>query len=221
MRVAANHPAFQLHTYEYSVPPYSDPHHAVRSGMDFLINMGDTWLSNTPRRGAVALRTVMQHSETQLCIACHPSQFSTRGYLKAVENGYAPTQRPALEFLTDRIYNNTRPLYGEPGTNWVRVIYTARTVASRLPMITHAFEQNVTHDPPRQNFDVPYAEYLKIHYKGVTKMPGDEPDGCEPDVSPFEIAEQSWHTFDMVYHHTHDESWRAERDHVEQSSPGL
>ena len=215
VRVAANHPAFQLHTYEYGVPPYSDPHHAVRSGMDFLINMGDTWLSNTPRRGAVALRTVMQHSETQLCIACHPSQFSTRGYLKAVENGYAPTQRPALEFLTDRIYNNTRPLYGEPGANWVRVIYTARTVASRLPMITHAFEQNVTHDPPRQNFDAPYAEYLKIHYKGVTKMPGDEPDGCEPDVSPFEIAEQSWHTFDMVYHHTHDESWRAERDHVE------
>ena len=30
-------------------------------------------------------------------------------------------------------------------------------------------------------------------------MPGDEADGCEPDVSPFEIATQSWHTFDMVY----------------------
>ena len=215
VRVAANHPAFQLHTYVHGVPPYIDPHKAVRSGMDFLINMGDTWLSNTPRRGAVALRTVMQHSETQLCIACHPSQFTTRGYLKAVENGYAPTQRAALEFLTDRIYNNTRPLYGEPGANWVRVIYTARTVASRLPMITHQFEQNVTHDAPRQNFDVPYAEYLKIHYKGVTKMPGDEPDGCEPDVSPFEIAEQSWHTFDMVHHQTHDASWLAERDHVE------
>ncbi|WP_162601315.1 HEAT repeat domain-containing protein [Occallatibacter savannae] len=215
VRVAANHPAFQLHTYEYGVPPYTDPHLAVRSGMDFLINMGDTWLSNTPRRGAVALRTVMQHSETQLCIACHPSQFTTRGYLRAVENGYAPTQRPALEFLTDRIYNNTRPLYGEPGANWVRVIYTARTVASRLPMITRQFEENVTHDAPRQNFDVPYAQYLKIHYKGLTKMPGDEPDGCEPDVSPFEIADQSWHTFDMVQHQTHDESWRAERDHVE------
>lgn len=215
VRIAANHPAFQLHTYAYGVPPYTDPHLAVRAGMDFLINMGDTWLSNTPRRGAVALRTAMQHSETQLCIACHPSQFTTRGYLRAVENGYAPTQRSALEFLTDRIYNNTRPLYGETGANWVRVIYTARTVASRLPMITHAFEENVTHDPPRRNFDVPYAEYLKIHYKGVTKMPGDEPDGCEPDVSPFEIAQQSWHTFDMVYRQTHDSSWLAERDHVE------
>ncbi|MGD0911684.1 MAG: hypothetical protein ABR928_07305, partial [Terracidiphilus sp.] len=64
VRVAANHPAYQLHTYQYPVPPYNDPHLAVRAGMDFMVNMGDSWLSNTPRRGAVALRTVMQHSET-------------------------------------------------------------------------------------------------------------------------------------------------------------
>jgi HEAT repeat protein len=215
VRVAANHPAYQLHTYEYNVPPTREPHQAVRSGMDFLINMGDTWLSNTPRRGAVALRTVMQHSETQLCIACHPSQFTTRGYLRAVQNGYAPTQRASLEFITDRIYNNTRPLYGEPGVNWVRIIYTARTEASRLPLIAHAYEQNVTHDPPRKDFDVPYARYLKIHYKGVKVMPGTEPDGCEPDVSPFEIASQSWQTFNLAHNETHDEDWIAERDHVE------
>ncbi len=215
VRVDANHPAYQLHTYEYRVPPNSDPHEAVRSGMDFLINMGDTWLSNTPRRGAVALRTVMQHSETQLCIACHPSQFSTRGYLKAVQNGYAPTQRAGLEFLTDRIYNNARPLYGEADTNWVRVIYTARTVASRLPLIAHAFEENVTHDPPRKNFDLPYAKFLKIHYKGLTVLPGDETDGCEPDVSPFEIALQSWQTFNLAYNETHVMDWLAERDHVQ------
>ena len=214
MRVAANHPAYQLHTYQYPVPPYLDPHQAVRAGMDFLVNMGDSWLSNTPRRGAVALRTVMQHSETQLCIACHPAQFSTRGYLRAVENGYAPTQRAGLEFLADRIYNNARPLYGEADTNWVRVIYSARTVASRLPLITHAFEQNVTHDPPRKNFDVPYARYLKIHYKGLTTLPGDEADGCEPDISPFEIALQSWQTFNLAYNETRDADWLAERDHV-------
>ena len=215
VRVAANHPAYQLHTYQYSVPPNKDPHEAVRSGMDFLLNMGDTWLSNTPRRGAIALRTTMQHSETQLCIACHPSQFTTRGYLRAVQNGYAPTQRAGLEFITDRIYNNTRPLYGEPNTNWVRIIYTARTEASRLPLIMHSFEQNVTHDPPRKDFDLPYAEFLKIHYKGVTVMPGDEADGCEPDVSPFEIALQSWQTFDLANKESHKQDWIAERDHVE------
>ena len=215
VRVAANHPAFQLHSYDYPVPPYTDPYQAARTGMDFLIDLGDTWLSNTPRRGAVALRTVMQHSETQLCIACHPSQFTTRGYLTAVHNGYAPTQRPALEFITDRLYNNARPLYGEPDTNWVRVIYSARTVASRIPLIMHSLEENVTHDPPRPQFAARYAEFMKIHYKGVTTMPGDEADGCEPDVSPFEIATQSWQTFDLVYRQTHDAEWLGERDNVE------
>ena len=34
--------------------------------------------------------------------------------MTAVHNGYAPTQRPQLEFLADRLYNNARPLYGEP-----------------------------------------------------------------------------------------------------------
>ena len=216
VRVAANHPSYQLHTYEYSVPPNKDPHEAVRAGMDFLINMGDTWLSNTPRRGAIAMRTTMQHSETQLCIACHPAQFTTRGYLKGIQNGYAPTQRASLEFIEDRLYNNTRPLYGEPGTNWVRVIYTARTVSSRLPLLANDYEKFVTHDAPRKNYNIPYAEYLKIHYKGVTVMPGEEADGCEPNVSPFEIGQQSWQTFNLSYEQTHNDDWLKQRDHVEE-----
>jgi HEAT repeat protein len=212
IRVDANHPSYQLHTFSYPVPPYTDPRQAVRTGMDFLIDMGDTWLSNTPRRGAIALRTTMNHGDTKQCIACHPAQFTTRGYLTAVSHGYAPTQRPALEFIADRIYNNERPLYGEPGSDWVRVIYTARTVASRLPVIEHLYEANVTHDTPRvASFEIPYANYLKIHYKDRTVMPGDEPDGCEPDVSPFEIASQSWDTFSMLYDQTHDKQWLDER----------
>src|SRR5439155_4999424 len=192
-----------------------DPRQAVRTGMDFLVNMGDTWLSNTPRRGSVALRTSMAYSETHLCIACHPTQFTTRGYLTAVHNGYPPIPRPALEFLTDRIYNNARPLYGEPDTNWVRVIYSARTVASRLPLLADMFEKNITHDPPRPKFAVPYANFLKIHYRDVKTMPGNETDGCEPEVSPFEIATQSWQTFDMLYRETGDKQWAGERDNVE------
>jgi len=215
VRVDANHPAYQLHMYDYPAPPYKDPRQAVRTGMDFLINMGDSWLSNTPRRGAVGLRTTMVHSDTQLCIACHPTQFTTRGYLTAVANGYPPTQRPALEFLTDRIYNNQRPLYGEPGTDWVRVIYSARTVASRLPVIEHLFEENVTHDPPRLSFNVPYGNFLKIHYQDRTAMPGDESDGCEPSISPFEIAAQSWDTFQILYRQTGEKQWADQRDLVE------
>ena len=215
VRVAANHPAYQLHTYEYPVPPYRDPHQAVRTGMDFLINMGDSWHSNTPRRGAVALRTSMPHSETHLCIACHPTQFTTRGYLTAVENGYPPMQRPALEFLTDRLYNNARPLYGEPETNWVRVIYSARTVSSRLPLILHQLEANVTNDSPRPGFNQGYGDYLKVHYKDRTEMPGTEVDGCAPDISPFEIATQSWKTFALLYDQTGDQQWLVERERLE------
>ena len=106
-------------------------------------------------------------------------------------------------------------MYGEANTNWVRVIYSARTVASRLPLIMHSFEENVTHDAPRNHFDLPYAEFLKIHYKGVTTMPGNETDGCEPEVSPFEIGTQSWQTFDLVFNQTHNAQWLAERDNVE------
>lgn len=216
LRVDANHPSYQLHTFSYPLPPYANPRQAIRTGMDFLINMGDSWLSNTPRRGAIALRTTMNHGDTQQCIACHPSQFTTRGYLTAVSHGYAPTQRPALEFITDRIYNNQRPLYGEPGADWVRVIYSARTVASRLPVIEHLFETNVTHDAPRvTKFEVPYANYLKIHYKERTEMPGNETDGCEPDVSPFEIASQSWDTFNILYKQTREREWLDHRDNVE------
>ena len=215
LRVDANHPSWQLHTYDYPIPPYKDPRQAVRTGMDFLVNMGDTWLSNTPRRGTVALRTSMAYAETQLCIACHPTQFTTRGYLTAVHNGYAPTQRPAIEFLADRLYNNARPLYGEPNTNWVRVIYSARTVASRLPLLGQMFESEITRDPPRPKFAAPYAEFLKIHYKDVKALPGNETDGCEPEVSPFEIATQSWQTFDLLYRQTGDQQWLRERDNVE------
>lgn len=216
LRVHANHPSYQLHMFAYPAPPHKDPRQAVRTAMDFLINMGDTWLSNTPRRGAIALRTTMNHGDTKQCIACHPTQFTTRGYLTAVSNGYAPTQRPALEFLTDRIYNNQRPLYGEPGTSWVRVIYSARTVASRLPIIEHLYETNVTHDPPRiKDFEVPYANFLRIHYKDRSEMPGNETDGCEPDVSPFEIASQSWDTFNLIWEQTQDKQWLSQRDMVE------
>ncbi len=222
VRVQANHPSYQLRTYAYPVPPYHnasrqvEARQAVRTGMDFLINMGDSWLSNTPRRGAIALRTTMNHGDTKQCIACHPSQFTTRGYLTAISHGYAPTQRTALEFITDRIYNNERPLYGEPGADWVRVIYSARTVASRLPLIEDLYEKNVTHDAPRvASFEIPYGKFLKIHYKDRTEMPGDETDGCEPDVSTFEIASQSWDFFNLLHQQTGDKQWLDERDMVE------
>jgi len=219
LRIAANHPAFQLRTYEYPVPPYDDPQLAVRAGMDFILNMGDSWHGNTPRRGAVALRSTQPHAETQLCIACHPTQFPLLGYLTAVSNGYPVTQRDALKFLTERLYNNPRPLYGHPQTNWVRVIYSARTVASRLPHLLSLFEQHVSGEPPRPGFDTGYASFLRMHYADLKELPGNEADGCAPEVSPFEIAAQSWQTLDLLARRAagkpEETTWRGERDRVE------
>ena len=142
-------PGLPAPDFDYPVPPYTDPHVAVRAGMDFLVNMGDTWLSNTPRRGSVALRTTMQHSETQLCIACHPSQFTMRGYLTAVQNGYAPTQRPALEFIADRhLQQRPAALWRAQHQLGARHLYGPH--GGQPPARDHApMEQNVTHDAPR------------------------------------------------------------------------
>jgi len=81
--------------------------------MDFLVNMGDTWLSNTPpsRVGRVAHEHGLFRKHTCASPA-HPTQFTTRGYLTAVHNGYpAPPSARQSSFLTDRIYNNARPAF--------------------------------------------------------------------------------------------------------------
>jgi HEAT repeats len=215
VRVAANHPAFQLRTFDYPVPPYKDPKLAVRAGMDFLINMGDSWHANTPRRGSVAFRDSMAHAETHTCIACHPTQFTTRGHLVAQQNGYPVKQRHALKFLTERLYNNPRPLYGQPDINWVRVIYSARTVSSRIPYILNLFEKEVSREAPRPGLGTGFGNYLKIHYRGVNELPGIEVDGCSPEISPFEIAAQSWQTLGLLTDQTRDARWEQERQRVE------
>ncbi len=52
-------------------------------------------------------------------------------------------------------------------------------------------------------------------------MPGDESDGCEPDVSPFEIASQSWDTFNNLYEETHDRQWLRLSGHGRAACPSL
>ena len=46
-------------------------------------------------------------------------------------------------------------------------------------------------------------------------MPGDEADGCEPSVSPLEIAAQSWETYRIVYQQTGEPQWLEKRNKVE------
>ncbi len=197
LRVAANHPEYTLRTSLYPVPPYRDPQQAVVAGMDFLIALGDAWHANTPRRGAIAMRDSMPHAEPSACIACHPTQFTVRGYLTAVEHGY-PIHHPAqLRFLTERLANNPRPLYGQDA-DWARVIFSARTVASRVPVLLD-MTRRLTNEPiDTKDVERGFAEYLNLHYGDAKVLPGDEADGSLPMVSKFEIGLQSWQTYGLM-----------------------
>ena len=110
--VRANHPEYKLRTRLYDPPPYHDPRQAVRTALDYILAAGDSWHTNTPRRGGVLDRVSSVHQETSLCVACHATHFPLRAQLYATRNGYPVVQRQQLQFLTERFYNNPRPFYG-------------------------------------------------------------------------------------------------------------
>jgi HEAT repeats len=204
LRVAANHPFYRLRTDVYEI---NTPETAVRAGMDFLINLGDAWHANTPRRGAVAMRNTMAHAEPQSCIACHPTQFTTRGYLTAVRNGYPNTRPNALNFLLTRLENNPRPLYGQPDANWARVIFSARTVSSRVPTILELAGL------PNPAIERGYANYLAL----TGGKSSEEPDGCQPMVSASEIDFQTWQTYGlMARDFPREPKWKQLQDETRQ-----
>lgn len=198
LRVSANHPAYRLRTATYPLPPYRDPRQAVRTGMDFAVSLGDSWLNNIPRRGSVATRDTLQHPETQNCIACHPTQFTTRAYLTAVRNGYEPVNRTAVDGLLRQLQNNPRPLAGHNDVNWSRVIFSARTVSSRLPVLMDSASILPGFGPAPFDIIKGASGYLELHYKGLNQLADEEADGASPAVSPLEIALQSWQTYGLA-----------------------
>jgi hypothetical protein len=199
LRVSANHPVYRLRTATYPLPPYRDPRQAVRTAMDFAVSLGDAWLNNIPRRGSVATRDTLQHPETQNCVACHPTQFTSRSYLTAVRNGYEPVNRFAADALLHQLQNNPRPLPGHDGVTWSRMIFSARTISSRLPLLLQAASDLLPGATPAP-FDIVKgsAGYLKMHYKGLDQLAEEEADGASPAVSPLEIALQSWQTYGLA-----------------------
>ena len=195
VRVRANHPEYKLVTRTYDVPPYSDPHAAVRTAVDYIIAAGDSWFANTPRRGGVLDRVMSVHQETSLCVACHVSHFSQRAQVYAAAHGYPVVQREQLKFLTDRFYNNPRPFYGfeKDGAVWARVISAPANVLSRMSLITSVFENEISLEP-RPSYHQGAAKYIDLYYAGRDKLPPDETNGNTPIVSAHEVAWYSWKT---------------------------
>ncbi|HWD98773.1 MAG TPA: hypothetical protein VG345_07040, partial [Bryobacteraceae bacterium] len=195
VRVRASHPEYKLRTRLYDVPPYSDPHEAVRTAIDYILGAGDSWFANTPRRGGTLDRVTPVHQETSLCVGCHPSHFSQRAQLYATQNGYPVAQRQQLQFLSERFYNNPRPLYGfeHDGAVWSRVISAPANVLSRMSVLTDIFENQVSL-APRPDYHNGVTKYLDLYYAGRDQLPPDETNGNTPLVSTFEVAWYSWKT---------------------------
>ena len=172
VRVAANHPWYRLRTKSYPVPPYTDPKLAVEVGMDLMVSLGDAWLNNIPRRGAVAQRDSMQHAEVQNCVACHATQFTMRAYRGARHQGFAAVNPAAAANLQAQLDNNARPLPGHEGANWSRVIFSARAVSTRLPLLV----------------DAPDIRRGAVRFLDLVNPLEPEADGAPPNVSPMEVA---------------------------------
>lgn len=215
VRVDANHPAYQLRTALYDVPPYEQPAQAVRAGMDYLVSAGDSWHANTPRHGGLVTRASSNHFETQLCIACHATHFTTRAELTAQRNGYAVNKQASLEFLTERLANNPLPFYGHPEAYWTRVISASANVMSRLAALVTEYDQQ-NNGARRLQLLKGVGGYLKIYYKGRTELPNDESNGNTPLVSTYEVAWYSWRVFDELFKATNLAEYQQYRDQIRQ-----
>ncbi len=193
VRVLARHPEYRLQTRVYNPPPYKDPQQAVQTAVDYLIGAGDSWHANTPRRGGIMTRVANVHQETSLCVACHVTHFTQRAQLYALRQGYAVEQRNSLQFLTERFYNNPRPLFGfeEEGAVWARVISAPANVLGRMSHLLDIYEREVTGER-REHFHEGVKRYLEIYYQGRAKIPANETNGNQPLVSKYEVAWYAW-----------------------------
>lgn len=219
VRVEARHPAYQLRTYVYDLPPYTNPvqadaaRKAVRAGMDFIVSAGDSWHANTPRHGGIVNRVSNNHNETLGCVACHATHFPLRAELTAKQNGYAIQKRAAVQFLTERFYNTTRPFYGHPEASWTRVISASANVLSRMAALLNLYETEVTGERHTEYLKG-VVNYLKLYYKGRTVLPNDETNGNTPLVSAYEVAMYSWKAFDEYAKQAGDQESIQYRDQV-------
>ncbi len=120
------------------------------------------------------------------------------------------------QFLAERLYNNPRPIYGDPETSWARMISAPGSVLSRMGYMLNRFEKLVSHEE-RPNFLQPIANYLEMFWKHV-KEPYADSNGNLPHVSGFQVALHSGLVFEELYTRTHDEKYSTLRQQMEESA---
>ncbi|HUI42991.1 MAG TPA: HEAT repeat domain-containing protein [Terriglobia bacterium] len=206
LSVKANHPSWSLRTSLFDVPPYSDPQKAVDLAMRYMVDVGDSFFSNTPRKGAVRTRAENVTDETERCITCHPAHFTMLSTLTAVRNGYTVRNAPEFKFMIDKLYNAPAPLYGFKNTYWLRFELAPTNGISRLGTMLLMYENEVSHRPTETpSFLTHYPQLVydaraklprvdTVHYMDKfqpTKTRNYEFDGNRP-ISDFRVATDSW-----------------------------
>ena len=228
LSMKANHPRWSLRTKMFDVPPYHDPHSAVEVAMRYMVDIGDSFFSNTPRKGAVRTRAENVTDETERCITCHPAHFTMLSTLTAVRNGYTVRDHPEFKFMMDKLYNAPAPFYGFPNTYWLRFELAPTNGESRLGQMLLLYENLVSHratetpahlvNYPRLVYDarqtLPRADTAR--YVGQfepTKTRNYEFDGNRP-ISDFRVATDAWSVLDQEARRSHDAAVAASAEHL-------
>jgi HEAT repeat protein len=206
LSVKSNHPHWSLRTALYNVPPYPDPREAVEVAMRYMVDVGDSFFSNTPRKGAVLTRAENVTDETERCITCHPAHFTMLSTLDAQRHGYSVVNEPQYKFMMDKLYNAPAPFYGFPNTYWLRFELAPTNGISRLGRMLLMYEDSVSHRPTETPGET--SNYLRLVYDARHYLPrvdkvhtveefqpvksrNYEFDGNRP-ISDFRVASDSW-----------------------------
>lgn len=211
LEVKANHPAYQLRTYLYDVPPYKDPRQAVQTAMDYLIAESDSWFAHTPRGGSRWTRVENVTDETERCVACHAGHFPMRGSLEAVKNGYSIHMVPQFKFMMDKLYNSMAPFYGLPGVQWLRFDLAPGDGIGRMARMILYYENYVSHRPTSRPADA--AGYLELIYMHRNLLPPNEFDGNRP-VPRYKVAGDAYYDLSQFYERTGNAQYHEGRDKI-------
>ncbi|MGH9407161.1 MAG: hypothetical protein ACRD3D_15180 [Terriglobia bacterium] len=228
LSVKSNHPRWSLRTSLYDAPPYQNPREAVEVAMRYMVDVGDSFFSNTPRKGAVLTRAENVTDETERCITCHPAHFVMLSTLKAQRHGYSVVNEPEYKFMMDKLYNAPAPFYGIPGAYWLRFELAPTNGISRLGKMLLMYEDSVSHHPTEIPAET--TPYIRLVYDARAVLPrmdrahyvaefqpvktrDYEFDGNRP-ISDFRVASDSWFDLHQIAGREHDAADAASAAHM-------
>lgn len=237
LAVRPNHPVYTLRTAIYDVPPYLKPEQmgkatpeqiaaaarkAIAVAMRYMVDGGDSFFHNTPRKGGIRVRAENQTDETERCLTCHPGHFTMFSVLSAVKQGYPIANRSQFKWMMDKLYNAMAPFYGHEGAYWTRFDLAPANGVSRLGHMIVLYENYFS--GRKTNFPAKAGGFPLLVYRGRDKLPqvgydgnpkrNFEHDGNRP-ISDFRVACDSWVCFVEAYKRTGDEKWLKAAQHLE------